>query len=210
MFQGIIISAITYPRYRPDIDTLAELAEANLTLAIHSRHIDLFKASLSPNYEDLLLSPIEIVGDRKIKKIIDERQFQYAVLMRKTDSQFISRKQANMKDGRPLYHTVLECPLPCFIVYGLEYGSPYLPRVNKIIHYLYQGGILSHWTKTEESLLYQKQSKIFYTGDTQEKKPLNMTNLKEVFYVWLIGLVISVIGFGLEIGYNTVGNFFVM
>lgn len=165
--------------------------------------MDLFEASLSPNYEDLLLSRIELVDDKKIKKVIDERLFQYAVLMRKTDAQHISRKQANMKDGRPLFHTVLECPLPCFIVYGMEYGSPYLPRINKIFQYLYQGGILGHWTRTEESLLYQTQWKTLYAGDSHDKKPLSMNNLKEVLYVWLIGLFVSVIGFGMEIGCYT-------
>ncbi|KAG7299166.1 hypothetical protein JYU34_017707 [Plutella xylostella] len=200
---GIITSAITYPRSKPDINTLSDLAKSNLILAVHHRHISLFEASLSPNYQDLLLSPMEVFSDKQFKDAIDNRKFQYAMLMRKSDAQFISRKISNMKDGRPLFHTVLECPLPCFIVYGLEYGSPYLPILNNLLHHLNQAGILNYWTASEESVLYQTHSQILYAaGEVQGQKALNMENLREVFYVWLIGLFISVIGLISEIGYH--------
>ncbi|VVD00565.1 unnamed protein product, partial [Leptidea sinapis] len=108
--DGIITSAITYPRYKPDISTLSELFQSNLTFGIHNRHRIIFNNSLPDEYYEMISDRIEIVNDQKIKQIIDERQFQYALLLRKTDALFISRKPSNMLSGRPIFHTVEECP----------------------------------------------------------------------------------------------------
>lgn len=134
---------------------------------------------------------IEIFHDQKIKNFIEKREFQYAVLLRKSDANYISRKPANMEQGRPLFHTMVECPLPCSIVYGLRYGSPYLPIINKLLHHLFQGGILQHWAESEEYTLYQKRGMVLFSADNKERKALTMGNLREVFFVLFFGYTIS-------------------
>ncbi|CAH2047464.1 unnamed protein product, partial [Iphiclides podalirius] len=140
--DGIITSAIAYPRYKPDINTLADLLETNLTFAVHNRHMRIYNRSLGPDGYKAISERTEVFNDMRIKQAIEQRQFQYAVLLRKSDAQFISGKPANMEEGRPLFHTVEECPVPCSIVYGLKYGSPLLPKLNKILHHLNQAGVL--------------------------------------------------------------------
>ncbi|XP_063622369.1 uncharacterized protein LOC134794487 [Cydia splendana] len=198
--DGILTSAITYPRYKPEIDSAAALLASNLTLGIHIRHLRLFNNSLTPEYRRELEAQnrIEAFNDKKIKAFIDKRQFQYAVLLRQSDAKYISRKTSNLKYGRPLFHTMLECPLPCSIVYGLRYGSPYLPVIDKKLHYLFQGGILQQWVKTEEFTVNSKIGNAL-SGNNKERKALTLHNLQEVFLVLIGGYVISGIFFIVEL-----------
>ncbi|XP_047531269.1 uncharacterized protein LOC125066972 [Vanessa atalanta] len=196
--DGIITSAITYPRFKPDINSIPEIFQTNLTIGVHTRHLKLFKRSLSDEYSEELLKKIEVMNDKKIKKIIENREFQYALLLRKSDAEYISRKPSNVADGRPLYHTMLDCPVPCSIVFGLRYGSPYLQRLDYIFNHLNQGGILQYWMKSDEYTLFQTRNKILFADDSKDKKPLNTNNLKEVFIVWSIGILISTFIFLVE------------
>lgn len=87
-----------------------------------------------------------------------------------------------------------DCPLPCSIVYGLRYGSPYLPRIDYILHQLNQGGILQYWGRTEEN---PGSRKLFV--ENKERKALSIMNLQEMFYVLLIGDFISTVIFIMEL-----------
>lgn len=205
-FQGIIISAISYPRYKPDINTLSELLQTNLTFGIHNRDFTIFNNSLNKDSYDIFKDRIEIVTDQKLKEIVDKRQFQYAILLRKSESDFISRKPSNTKNGRPLFHTVQECPVPCSIVYGLRYGSPYLIRINYILHHLNQCGILQYWAQSDKNTLFQKNAKGLNAGNNRDKKPLSTGTLQEVFIVWMFGLIVSAGAFVLEIFEKTIST----
>ncbi|XP_041980150.1 uncharacterized protein LOC121733837 [Aricia agestis] len=185
--DGIITSAISYPRYKPDIDTLAKLLKTNVTFGVHNRDFLLFNKSLIPEYYEQFKDRVEIVNDDKIKQILDKRDFGYAILLRKTDADYIARKPSNIVRGRPIYHTVQDCPVPCSIVYGLKYGSPYLPRLNYLLHHLNQGGILQYWSLTDEFTPRNVKTKEL----TKDKKALSTDNLKEFFIVWIVGLATS-------------------
>lgn len=171
--------------------------KANFTFGVHTRHNIIFNNSLSDEYYEKIHERIEIVTDQKIKEIIDQRKFEYALLLRKSDALYISNKPSNLVNGRPIFHTVEDCPVPCSIVYGLRYGSPYLQRLNYILHHLNQGGILQYWTQTDDS--HYGHGNALYSGNNQERKPLNTTNLREVFIVTLVGFIISIITFFCEI-----------
>lgn len=208
LFQGIITSAIAYPRYKPDINTLADLLESNLTFAVHNRHIRIYNRSLGSDTFKAISRRTEVFNDIKIKQAIVQRQFQYAILLRKSDAHYISRKPSNTMNGRPLYHTVQECPVPCSIVYALRYGSPYLPKLNNILHHLNQGGILQQWTKSDDYRLRQTTAKALYAND-KERKPLSTETVKEVFVVLIIGVLISILVFAIELSFHHVANFFI-
>ncbi|XP_064292161.1 uncharacterized protein Ir85a [Plodia interpunctella] len=190
VMDGIVTSAITYPRNKPEINTRSDLQNLNLTLGIHNRHINMFAKSEFT----ALKNRIEIITDKKIKELIVNRRFEYAILLRKSDAMYISRKPSNMHDGKPVYHTTNDCPLPCFIVYGLRYGSPYLDKLNNILHRLSQSGILEYWSKTEE----YKLNKNLYRNE-KEIKALSFENLSEIFYVWLSALLLSSFVFIVEL-----------
>lgn len=171
---------------------MSELVNSNLTVGVHNRDFRLFNKSLSPEYYVDLKNRIEVFNDQQIRQVIVKRQFQYATLLRQSDATYISRKPANLRNGRGLFHLVQDCPIPCSIVYGLRYGSPYLPRINFILTQLNQAGIMQHWSQTEEFPLQQNQKK---------RNPLSMDNIREIFYVMLIGMFISGIVFLLEVIY---------
>lgn len=177
---------------------MGDLVNSNLTIGIHNRDQKLFLKSLTPEYMKALENRIEILRDQKIKEIIQKRQFQYAILLRKSDAVYISKMLANLHNGRSLFHVMPDCPVPCPIVYGLRYGSPYLMRINYILDHLNQASILDYWSETEE---YSLQRKI--QTNYKEKKALDISTLQEVFYVWLIGLMISAFAFFLEIAVHT-------
>ncbi|CAH2084506.1 unnamed protein product [Euphydryas editha] len=197
--DGIITSAITYPRYKADINSLSDVLQRNLTIGVHNRHLKIFKQSLSNENVESVLKKIELVNDRKIKKVIDNRQFQYALLLRRVDSEYISRKPSNYQNGRPIFHTTAECAIPCFVVFGLRYGSPYLPRLDEIFSHLNQGGILQYWLNSDDYTLFKSRNNRLFPVDNKERKALRTENLKEVFIVWSIGILIGAIIFITEI-----------
>ncbi|CAF4850578.1 unnamed protein product [Pieris macdunnoughi] len=94
--DGIITSAIAYPRYKPDINTLSELFKTNLTFGVHTRHMGIFNNSLSDEYYEKIHERIEIVSDQKIKEIIDQRKFEYALLLRRSEALYLSNKPSNL------------------------------------------------------------------------------------------------------------------
>ncbi|CAG9787622.1 unnamed protein product [Diatraea saccharalis] len=195
LIEGIITSAITYPRYRSKVNTLDELFDSNLTLGVHNRYIEIFNASLTHSAREKLKTRIETINDKKIVEIIEERNFQYALLLRKSDAISVTQKVKNMAHDRPIFQVMQECPIPCFIVYGLRYGSPYLRKIENTLHHLNQGGIMNFWLKVEE---YNIKRNIFNTDD-KYLKPLSLANLRSVFIVWSIGLALSTVSFLLEI-----------
>ncbi|XP_045769695.1 uncharacterized protein LOC123870429 [Maniola jurtina] len=197
--DGIITSSVSYPRYKQDANTISELLKANLTFGVHNRHMQIFRKSLSGEYYNEFLKRTVTFNDKNIKDAIENRKFKYAILLRKSDAEYISRKPSNMENGRPIFHTVTECPVPCSTVYGLRYGSPYLPRLDNILGYLNQGGILEYWTKSDEFTLYRTHSKVLYTENSRGEISLNVKNLKEVFIVWIFGLCVSTAVFVIEI-----------
>lgn len=178
------------------------MLQTNLTFAVHNRHLHIYNRSLGGDYYNVITKRTQIFSDNQIKQAILKRQFQYAILLRKTDAQFISRQQSNMINGRPMFHTVEECPVPCSIVYGLRYGSPYLPKLNNILHHLNQGGILQYWSKTDEYSLYKTNGKSIYGDENKERKPLSSENVKEIFVVLFIGVSVSLLMFIIEILLN--------
>lgn len=175
-----------------------EVLYSNLTIAVHNRDFKLFNKSLSPSSYALIKNRIEIVNDKKIRDIIVNLKFQYATLLRQSDAEVIHSKPEYQHNGRGIFHVVQECPVPCFIVYGLRYGSPLLPQLNFILYSLSQTGITQFWSQTEDFALQRKIS-----ADQKRRNPLNMDSIREVFYVLLIGTFVSGISFVLEILFRT-------
>ncbi|CAH0399921.1 unnamed protein product [Chilo suppressalis] len=193
--DGIITSAITYPRYISKINTFQELVNSNLTLGVYERHADMFNISLTASDRERLKNRIEIVNNKKVKQLIEHRNFHYALLLRKTDALSISRKIKNMENGRPIYQVMADCPIPCYIVYGLRNGSPYLRKIENILHHLYQGGITNYWLETEN----YKVAQILFDFESKTLKSLSLANLWSVYVVWTIGISLSSLAFLLEL-----------
>lgn len=161
--------------------------------------MNIFRNSMTERTNEMYLKRTQAFNDKKIKEVIEMRKFEYAVLLKKTEAQHIIRNPSNIEKGRPIFHTVSECPIPCSIVYGLRYGSPYLPRINYILHCLNQAGILQYWSKTDELGVNTHFNKLLANSNSKDIKTLSMQNLQEVFYVWLNGLFLSCISFLIEI-----------
>lgn len=174
---------------------MQELGKTNLTIGIHNRDYQIVNSSFSPEFYEETKNRIELINDHKIKKVIDERLFKYAILLKKTVADYITSQPKNMKNGKPLFHVMSDCPCPCFLVYGLRYGSPYLPRVEYILKQLTRGGILQYWSRTEKDSVQHK----LLPPEGKNKKPLSMSNVKEMFYVLLIGEMISTFVFFIEL-----------
>lgn len=184
-----------YPRFRKNLGLLELFTRTNLSLGIHNRDFKLFNESLDNALYNIVKDRIEIFNDQKIKKFIDERQNQYATLLRRSDADYIIRRPKNIKLSRSLFYVIPDCPVPCFIVYVLRYGSPYLNKINYILRQLYQAGILQHWMTTEEYSEYKDT----FVNENKYRKPLNSNGMKEVFMVYLVGVLISIVVFISEI-----------
>lgn len=105
-------------------------------------------------------------------------------------------------EGRPFFHLMRESIIPFYQCYQLVHGSPYLPKVNKLLRYLQEGGILDFWWRNtiysaiNEGLLVPNED---YEDVPFVPKMLDLERFYFAFFILIIGCAIAGIVFVLEI-----------
>lgn len=80
-----------------------------------------------------------------------------------------------------------------FFSYKTMKGFPLLNKMNKIIRRLQEGGFIKKW---------DKDVSFYPNNDTSRKvKSLKMSHMQTVFYLYVIGLIIAVFAFCIELFY---------
>jgi hypothetical protein len=204
-FQGLLVTNITYPNYQADIHTLAELDHSNLPVWTHSpENEDIFKDMGTPVMERLLQKFYVFNGSddellNHVTNLMDA-----AVIIRETSSTYTESMYV-AQDGSKLIHTVEECPAHYHLAYIVPRGSPYLPLINIFILRMNEAGLTLKWHSDGtdvNSLLssYRNQKSVSQEG----LRVFSLTDLQFAFYVFVTGLIFSILVFVLEaiIGYQ--------
>lgn len=103
-----------------------------------------------------------------------------------------------MDDGKFLIHLVEECALaPGFIGYPVKRNWPGLPRLNKMIQKMVEGGFVAKWHVDVDfenfvSGLYGQPTSIY------RPRPMSLEHLQGAFIILVGGLSCSCVIFGAE------------
>ncbi|KDR23415.1 hypothetical protein L798_05386 [Zootermopsis nevadensis] len=202
-FQGLLVTNITYPTYEADINTLVELDHSNLPIWSRSpENKDVFKDIGTPVMERLLqkFSVFNGTAGELLNHVANLTDA--AVIVRETSSTYTESIYV-AQDGTQLIHTVEECPAYYHLAYIFPRGSPYLPLINIFILRMNEAGLTFKWhqdgTDVKSLLSYRKKK---YRSQ-EPLKVFSLTDLQLAFYIFVAGLIFSILVFVLEalIGY---------
>lgn len=99
-------------------------------------------------------------------------------------------------DGSPKLHVIQECPRHYYLTYITRKDWPFLPKFNKILFRLAEGGFTKLWQDSTSNTLIQRERV------REVKEPVNqafsLKNVKTPFYLLLIGYMLSIVVFLIE------------
>jgi hypothetical protein len=190
-FQGLLLDVVTKPHFEMDIDTLQKLDESGLRIFTENPNLlDTFNGSETMehlsgklSYERDYLSVISRM--KKYKNV--------SVLCSKTRATWFKKRH-----GNAVLHIVEQAPRIYFMSYMVPKGSPYVLRLHVLFGRITQAGLVDKWdddTNYEMKLEEELDDTEFET--TQMR--LKLSDVAVVFVILIVGLIMCVIVFLLEV-----------
>lgn len=109
--------------------------------------------------------------------------------------------------GNDMIHLVEECPRAYALAYILARKSPFAPRINDLILRTSQAGLFFKWYReqawnTTLSTRQTRLAQIAAADDSKLVKKITINDLIIGFYILLVGNIISVTVFIIEVAYK--------
>ncbi|XP_068201416.1 glutamate receptor ionotropic, delta-2-like isoform X1 [Palaemon carinicauda] len=194
LYSGILIATLIKPSFEKPIDGLTDLPAATkngFTLVITSGTSMeyLFKSATDGiyaqtwklfNHRDKSKSFIRHSKD-VMHKISDDK----LVLI----NGHLSLQYLAMEEGIRRFYFARNTFAPQYYGAACISGAPYLPKVNKILSYMLEGGLITKWRDTE----FQKVAGSNVITETGGSRAFSIKHLQAAFYILLIGLLTAVI-----------------
>ncbi|XP_069683259.1 glutamate receptor ionotropic, delta-1-like [Periplaneta americana] len=188
-YQAQLGSNVTVPWRPTDIRDIKELLESGLTLKTPWKFVAILNKSRDDEENPLfkeMVSRFQPVS--KMKEAVDQLQNQnrnFAYLMYRRSLEFYA-SQSGWK-----FHVMSEaCLLKHHTTLALRRGSPLIPRFNVIIQRLIESGFVDKWVSD-----FTPRS----PGTDILKSGLSLPHLSSAFMVLLMGLLLALLMFLLEI-----------
>lgn len=182
-FQCCLTSIIITPKYEKQIETLEELTHSNLEVLINQWHRMI--AGQDKSLNACLVTDTETNIIRRMMR--GDTSKAYAVQLSVAEE--IVPKV--FREKLPVYHIVREHVVPGFSVYLFPAVSPYVEETNRFLLLDQQFG-LSKYNLSDRAFAFSGYS-------TAELVPLNLSHLQTVFYILVVGYLVSIIVLFLEI-----------
>lgn len=100
-------------------------------------------------------------------------------------------------DGSPKLHVIQECPRHYYLTYITRKDWPFLPKFNKILYRLAEGGFTKLWQDSTSNTLIQVE-RARQVKEPEIYQAFSLKNVKTPFYMLLIGYMLSIIVFLIE------------
>lgn len=193
-FQGSMVRFLAYETYEPDITTIEELAESELSIMSASLNLkELIETDENPIMSRLLSK----FSWDETKDILGEIAYQRngASIGRKSDleekiaTSYIQNNQAQL-------HIVEECPRSYHIAYLVPKKSPYLAIFNDIINYFVEAGITSSWFIHSKPF---RPLSDYHQSAKQAHVVFTVENVIIAFIILIVGLTLSCFVFIIEV-----------
>ncbi|KAL7733601.1 hypothetical protein ACLKA6_005061 [Drosophila palustris] len=222
IYFGKLESSFVQPSYEQQLNDLDGLPALKLRVHGVTTMFDAVTSSLSDRHYKAL------TAWRWIHPLKDsEHFFELSVSRRFKRTAFIMRDDVakeflaityNAEEGRSSYHIVKQYLRSMPGTYILPLGSPYLYKFQMLMSAFFEHGFLDYWAQLDVVKRSRStQSDEFFedlgddtdlpsdggnTADSQERRKkrvvLTMDILQGAFYLWIIGILLSIVGFILE------------
>lgn len=194
-YSGNLTSNLLFRRMLPDINTFKQLDQSEFPLVTYSRYTDLIINFLNQTQYKRLKKRIKAVTQTQFQDMIDKNDVRYAY----ANKYHINFKLYNTRliDGKQLFYSMPECPVPYVVIYAMRYGTPYKQRINFILRQAQEAGFIDFWDNKDKKMISGKVS--LHSGGGDHLVPLSVMHLQSAFYVLFLGLSFSILYFLCEI-----------
>ncbi|EFA05247.1 hypothetical protein TcasGA2_TC015398 [Tribolium castaneum] len=188
LVQGSFFKSFTTPTYFREIDTLEELDRSGLPIASNFYSFDGVGSKTIANLKRRKVPSVPHIMDAVAYKR------NVAKLERKRDIEAFIKTHYLDKDGTPLLHIVNECLTSYFISYIVPKGSALLAIFDHVILRIVESGLTLKWYQDVEytemlvKLQHLNQKKNLW-------EPFSLYSLQGAFFLWVLGTLLSVLGF---------------
>ncbi|XP_017839994.1 uncharacterized protein LOC108597887 [Drosophila busckii] len=226
IYFGKLESSFVQPSFEPQLDSLDGLKALGLKVHGVGNFFDTVKLSLSANQYKLLVERSQI---HSLKESLNK--YELAVVRRNKSSAFIMREDKakaflaatySELEARPTYHIVKSYLQSLPATYIVPKGSPFLQKFQALYSAFYEHGLFEHWWRLDamkrkrfsshsdeffenidEQADLQAEDEAARDSEGRRKKRVVLTIdiLQGAFFMWLIGILCSLLGFLLEHAY---------
>lgn len=193
-YSGNLTSNLLFHRMLPDINSFKQLDQSNYPLVTYSRYTDLIQIFLNQTNYRRLKKRVKAVTQTEFLDLIDKNDVRYAY----ANKYHINFKLWNTRliDGKQIFFSMSECPVPYVVIYGMRYGNPYKRRINFILRQAQEAGFIDFWDNKDRKKISGKVS--LHSGGSASLVPLSVLHLQSAFYVFFMGLGLSTVCFAIE------------
>lgn len=204
MYVANLMSNIVIQIPLPDINTMEQLADSELTIITPHVYVDILKNNLDLTQTEHAKIANRIIHDLSFDEArakLNENNINYAYADKMHVTNFNVKKRNHYTNGRPLLHEMSICPVPYLAVYIVTYGSPFKERINIIVRRTLESGLMNYWDaymETQTRLSGKSYSKSKKSEDPTE---LTLDHMQAAFVVLAGGNFFAFIVFWTEIIY---------
>nr|XP_053602899.1 uncharacterized protein LOC128670906 [Plodia interpunctella] len=204
-YGGGLASVFTVPTYEPSIDTVQDLVDRGMEWgATEDAWVYSLNTSTDP-FVKQLVSLFRVKSAEELKELSFTRKMAYP-FEKLPGGNYAIRKYIT-KEALVHLSTMTEDFYYAYCVIMLRKSSPYTEKLNQLIGRLQESGLLLAWENqvalkymNYEVQLQVRLSRLRKDGDTVE--PLHFRQLVGVFFIYALGVLISVALFFMEIIWN--------
>ncbi|EDW73337.1 uncharacterized protein Dwil_GK17495 [Drosophila willistoni] len=221
-------SAFVHPTYEAPLDKLDDLSRYKSNLKVYAV-VTMFEAvqsTLSAKHYQLITQrsrqlPLGLTSSYYQLAVSRWKPGRAAFIMRDFHARDFLTHTYNSQEDRPSYHIVKEYLRSMLCTYILPKGSPFLYKFQSIFTGFHEHGFFEHWRQMDviHRTGTSSQAEEYYEGlgesdtdrdpsasavadiRTKKKVVLTLEILQGAFYLWSVGILLSVVGFIIEHGY---------
>jgi hypothetical protein len=193
VYQTFLTSYMVDPGLQHQISSVDELLDSHLEYGMFGTFDTLMPDLRTKRYErHQICDDIEDCARRVVLK------GDYAFLYSKISTDYMTALRYVDSNGHPILCHLDETFSRQYITVSVQRGSPMLTRYNDIIQRVIEGGFLDQWWReiTFRATLLAARN---FTIPVCDYTPLSMEHLQSAFYLLILGYVISLVSFLVEI-----------
>ncbi|PSN48650.1 Ionotropic receptor 879 [Blattella germanica] len=195
-FQSSLLDVVSHPHFKPDINTLKQLDEAEIPIFTLDPSLrDTFENSESiymKNLNTRVRYDRNLAEDRILQEIVINKNC--SLLTSMTEAHWYLGKYPNG------LHIVKEYPREYFVSYIIPRGSPYATRIHNLLGKMSQAGLVTKWDEDSNYILKLeaiRDRKTYQT--TSSGSVFAFYNLIFSFLVYGTGIIAGVLVFIVEL-----------
>ncbi|XP_073837985.1 ionotropic receptor 68b [Musca autumnalis] len=228
MYFAKVESNFVQPAFEPEIDSLEQLPQLNLPIYAFDVVFEAVKFSLKPKYYEWINAHgVRVPRNIRVEEFaftVTQKNADVALMLHDEMAKELLAHSYNDVTKRPSYHIVKEYLRSLTSSYIMTKGSPFIHKFQSVISAFHEFGLMRHWLQLEsQPNTYTHKSEEFFedldddfdllydedgvggvvgassvSATSHKKVVLNLEILQGAFYLWLAGILISLVGFVAE------------